>query len=106
MATSVTPAWLGEAILAVLDRLDDQLFGLMRVDQPESTERLDRIAALYERQARCWKVLAAHVGERVVWIAMFEARACAESYAEKYRGFAESHREFEARKAKRASGVA
>ncbi|QIZ36127.1 hypothetical protein [Saccharopolyspora sp. ASAGF58] len=61
------PSWLGEAILAVLDRLDDQLSELMRVDPPPSAERLDRVAALYERQARCWNVLAAHVtGERVV----------------------------------------
>ncbi|MEV6234924.1 hypothetical protein AB0L88_44365 [Saccharopolyspora shandongensis] len=101
-----SPTWLGPAVSGVLDRLDDQVCELIGTGQPRSADRLDGMAALYERQARCWRILAAHTHERVVWKAMLAAQMHAESFAEDYRGFAESKRRFEAAAAERTSGGA
>ncbi|MEU6264843.1 hypothetical protein [Saccharopolyspora shandongensis] len=108
-----SPSWLGPAVSGVLTRLESQRVTVH--DGPMSATQLERLAALYERQARCYRVLARHIDffravswseERVMCEAMFGAAERLMSYAEDYRGFAESRREFEAAEAKRAAGGA
>ncbi|MCI2423973.1 hypothetical protein MOQ72_41900 [Saccharopolyspora sp. K220] len=94
--STFSPAWLGRAVQAVLDRLRDQ-----RNDPAarDSSQRMEQVAALWEREACCWRVLAQHASEPVVWSAMFAAELRAENFAERYRGFARTYRDSEARAA-------
>ncbi|MEU6263898.1 hypothetical protein [Saccharopolyspora shandongensis] len=108
-----SPSWLGPGVSGVLARLERQRVTVH--DGPTSAAQLEQVAALYERRARCFRVLARHVDvhrvaswseERIVREAMSEAAEQSMSFAEDYRGFAESRREFEAAEAKRAAGGA
>ncbi|MEV5539197.1 hypothetical protein AB0L13_20255 [Saccharopolyspora shandongensis] len=106
-----SPSWLGPAVSGVLDRLESQRVTVHA--EPTSAVQLEQVAALYERWARCYRVLARHVDvhrvaswseERIVREAMSEAAEQFTSLAKDYRGFAESRRRFEAATADRAAG--
>ncbi|MER5389909.1 hypothetical protein [Saccharopolyspora sp. NPDC002686] len=109
-----SPSWLGAAVLAVIDRLDEQRCELLHeisVDAAAgSAAQMKQMAALYARRARCWRVLATHATARLVWKPAITAAMNDDRLAQDYLGFAESRREFEQRRtelraARSAGGV-
>jgi hypothetical protein len=74
-------------------------------------EQLDRIAVLYDREARWWRVLsrAVYVGQAAppaFGMAAIRAQSCAMDYAEKYIEHAKHAREHAAKVEARARGAA
>ncbi|MGW5642203.1 hypothetical protein ACWEV3_10955 [Saccharopolyspora sp. NPDC003752] len=105
MTSSVKPEWLGAAVRAVMHRLEGQRSALRN---SRSSAALEQIAALYKRQARCWRVLANHVDEPIVFKAMLHAEAHCNNSAWNYREMADIRRTSEQWAEARASytGVA
>lgn len=91
-----------------IERCDAELFRMLQREPhgyAEQARRCDRLAELYERQARWWRVLTAPTYRRVngipraYGIALHAARGAAERYAQDYRAHAERYRELAARAA-------
>jgi hypothetical protein len=104
MRDVIKPAWLATGVEAVLERLSDQFHALYQ--EPSTSERMGRVAALWEREARCWRVLARHTEVRVCRLSMFAAAARATEAARQYHGHARFYREQEARKVAAGQAVA